>query len=111
MSGIKDDERPEMGRARLLEVDRLLRTLRGLLFRMDDTAGILERIADAEQPDEDMAEEAAAISHQTWIKRQLEDDVLYSTHFAEVHRRRGAVRQWKKGFGEEWGPLSRIMPH
>ncbi len=96
MSGIKDVERPEMGRARLLELDRLLRTLRGLLFRMDDTAGILERIADAEQ-DEDMAEEATAIAHQTWIKRQLEDDVLYSTHFAEVHRRRRAVRLWKHG--------------
>ncbi len=110
MSGIEDDERPEMGRARLLEVDRLLRTLRGLLFQMDDIAGILEHIADAE-PGEDMAEEAAAIAHQTWIKRQLEDDILYSTHFAEVHRRRSAVKQWKKGFGEEWGPLSRIMPH
>ncbi len=59
-----------------------------------------------------MAEETAAVAHQTWIKRQLEDFIHYPTHFAaDVHRRRSAVRRWKKGFGEEWGPLSRIMPH
>ncbi len=109
MSGIKDNERPEIGRARLVEVDRLLRTLRGLLFRMNDTAGMLERIAGAES-DEDMAEEATAVAHQTWIKRQLEDDILYTTHFGEVRRRYNAMRQWKKGAGEDWGPLSRTTP-
>ncbi len=110
MSGIKGDERLEIGRARLVEVDRLLRTLRGLLFRMNNIAEILERIADDES-DEDMADEAAVVAHQTWIKRQLEDYILYSTHFAEVHRRHSAVRRWKKGFGEEWDPPSRLMPH
>ncbi len=110
MSGIKGDERLEIGRARLVEVDRLLRTLRGLLFRMNNIAEILERIADDES-DEDMADEAAVVAHQTWIKRQFEDYILYSTHFAEVHRRHSAVRRWKKGFGEEWDPSSRLMPH